>query len=89
MKVVRIAYNKDTKFIIDIIEKFEEYFYLEKYNLNNRKESKIVRSIQTELGSKKLPLIAIQDENLDLIGAIWSENNPNWEEEIIKHIKSW
>ena len=89
MKVVRVAYNKDTKFIIDIIEKFEEYFYLEKYNLNNRKESKIVRSIQTELGSKNLPLIAIQDENLDLIGAIWSENKPNWEEEIIKHIKSW
>ena len=35
-------------------------------------------------GTKKLPLIVLEDENLKEYAAIWSEQNPDWKVELIK-----
>lgn len=89
MKILKVAYNNDTKFILDIVQQFSEYCIIETYNLNNRKQMKAVRTIQEDLGTKKLPVISFEDENYEIIGGIWSENNPDWKEEIIKQMKTW
>ena len=36
----------------------------------------------TRFGTTKVPLIVFADENLEEFNAIWSEQSPNWEEEI-------
>ena len=38
----------------------------------------------TIFGTKLLPLIVFEDENLKEYNAIWSERNPDWAEEINK-----
>lgn len=88
MRVVRVAYNNDTKFILDIFENIEGNFITEFFSLDKRKEQKSARGIQTDLGSKKVPLVAILDENLELVGAVWPENNPDWKEEIMFKINN-
>ena len=35
-------------------------------------------------GTSQVPLVVFENENLDEFAAIWSENNPNWLEEIQK-----
>lgn len=82
MRVIKVAYNNDTNFIVDIVKSIEGKFIVEFFNLNKRKEIKSVRGIQTELGTTNLPLIAFLDENLELVDAIWPENSPDWAEEI-------
>lgn len=89
MKILKVAYNDDTKFILDIVQEFSDYCIVETYSLNNRKQMKTVRTIQEELGTKKLPVICFEDDNLEIIGGIWPENNPDWKKEIIKQMKTW
>ena len=89
MKVFRVAYNNETKFILDILETIEaKGFILETFNANKRKEKKTVSGIQTDLGTRNLPLIQILDENLELIDAIWSEHNPDWKQVILSKIEN-
>lgn len=87
MKVIKVVYDNDNSFILDIVNEVKGKNIIEAYNLNNRKESKKGRSILTTLGTKLTPVIAIEDENLELIAGIWSENNPNWREELIKKLR--
>lgn len=37
-------------------------------------------------GTKNIPLVVFEDENLQEYGAIWSESNPDWKSEIIKKL---
>ena len=41
-----------------------------------------------DFGTTNLPLIIFQDENLKDIFAIWSENNPDWEKEILNKLNN-
>jgi len=88
MRVVKVVYNNNTKFILDILKNIKGNFIAEYFNLDKRKEQKSARVIQTELGSKNSPLVAILDENLELVGAVWPENNPDWEKEITHKINN-
>ena len=38
-------------------------------------------------GTKNVPLIVFEDENLQEVSAIWSEQNPDWKSEILKNLK--
>lgn len=83
MRIVKVVYNKDTNFIVDIVEKFKNDCILEFYSINKRQDMKKARVIQEDMGTKKLPLIAIEDENFELVGGIYSESNPDWRSELI------
>ena len=87
MKIIRVVYDKDCEFILDIVEEFADQHYVESYSLDKRKEVKSARVIQTDLGSKNVPLIAIEDENQELVAAVYSESNPNWRESLIEKLK--
>ena len=87
MKILKVVYNNTCKSILNIvdgIDKTKYSLFIEVYNINNRKDKKEAQGIMTRFGTKMLPLIVFEDENLKEYNAIWSERNPNWEEEINK-----
>lgn len=82
MKIIKVVYDNSTRFIIDIVKYFADRAIIEAISLNNRKLYRKGKTIQTNFGTKKLPLIVFEDENLEEVDAIWAENNPDWEKEI-------
>lgn len=86
MRIIKIVYNKESNFIVDIVEEFKSHCILEFYNINKRQDMKKARVIQEDMGTKNLPLIAIEDENFELVGGIYSESKPNWRLELISKL---
>ena len=86
MKVLKIVYNNETKFILDVIKDIEIKNYHECYNLDVFKDKKKAIPLMTRFGTKNVPLVVLLDENLNEIDAIWSENNPDWKEVINKKL---
>ena len=82
MKIIRVLYDKSTKFILDIVKDFEEEAIVKTINVESRHNFKQARAIQTNFGTKNLPLIVFEDENLEEVAGIWSESNPDWRKEI-------
>jgi hypothetical protein len=82
MLTIKVIHNNDTKFILDIVKEFKSRAYIEPYNSNvSRLKGKIYK-MQEAFGSRKVPLIVFEDENMEELGAIWSESNPDWKLEI-------
>jgi hypothetical protein len=85
MKIIKTVYDEKCKFILEIIKNLpHKRIFTEFYNYDNKSERKIAQGILTRFGTKKLPLIVFEDENLIEYNAIWSERNPDWKEEINK-----
>ena len=82
MKVIKVVYNDETKFIVDIVNAIKEKHLLELYNTDFHKDKKKAREILERHGTRNLPLIVFENENLDEYAAIWSEQNPDWRVEI-------
>lgn len=82
MKVIKVVFSDKTSFIVDLVEDFENRAIVEYYNIDKRKDRKKAITMQTNFGTKTLPLIVFEDENLDEVDAIWSESDPEWESEI-------
>jgi hypothetical protein len=86
MRIVKVIYNNNSAFILDIVKSINKAFYLESYNTDNYKEKKKALPIMTRHGTKELPLVVIENENLEEIDAVWSESAPDWKNEIIKKL---
>ena len=86
MKVLKIVYNNETKFILDVIKDIEIKNYHEFYNLDIFKDRKKAIPLMTRFGTKNVPLVVLLDENLNEIDAIWSEDSPDWREVINKKL---
>lgn len=84
MKILKVIYNNDTKFILDIVNNLTIKVYIESYDAGHHKEKKKAIPIMTRHGTTNVPLIVFEDENLDEYAAIWSETNPDWLKEINK-----
>lgn len=86
MKIVKVIYDDKSDYIINIVSNIKEIKYLETYNINDYRQKKKAIPIMTRNGTKLVPLIVFEDENLQEVSAIWSEQNPDWELEIIKKL---
>jgi hypothetical protein len=84
MKILKIIYDNDSKFILDVIKKISVKVYKEFYNISNYKDKKKAIPILTRWGTKNVPLIVFENENLVEYNAVWSEQNPDWQLEINK-----
>lgn len=84
MKVIKIVYDTDTRYILDIVDQIELTIYVEHYNISNHKQKLRAIPIMTRHGTRKVPLLVFEDENLKEYAAIWSESNPDWLTEINK-----
>ena len=82
MEVIKVIYNDETNFIVDIVNTIKEKHLLELYNTDFHKDKKKAREILERHGTKNLPLVVFENENLDEYAAIWSEQNPDWRVEI-------
>ena len=82
MKVIKVIYNAESEFILRVVEKITSKHILELYRTDYHKDKKKSREILERHGTKNLPLIVFENENLDEYAAIWSEQNPDWEKEI-------
>jgi hypothetical protein len=87
MKIIKVILNNDTTFISDIISEITIPHILEEYNISYIKDRRKAREIMERHGTKQVPLIVFEDENIKECCAIWSEQNPNWKEEIIKKLE--
>jgi hypothetical protein len=82
--LIRVVYDEDCRFILDIVNKYN--IEKEFYNLSYYKERKKALPILTRNGTKNVPLIEFVDEEGEESKVIWSETNPNWEQELDKLI---
>lgn len=86
MKVIKVVFDNRSRFILDIVKYFSDRAIIDLINLDNRKTYKKAKSLQTNFGTKLLPLLIFEDENLEEVAALWSENNPDWEKDISKKL---
>lgn len=84
MKILKVIYDENTLEILDVIKKLSTKVFLEEYNISDYREKKKALPIMTRHGTKQVPLIVFEDENLVEYAAIWNEQNPNWLTEINK-----
>jgi hypothetical protein len=88
MRVIKVIYDKRTEFICEIVQKYQEGNIIELLDCGFYKNLKRIRPIQTRFGSKNLPLIVFEDENLNEVFAIWPEANPDWDKAIEDYLKN-
>ncbi len=84
MKILKVVYDDDTKFILDIVRNLSIKVYIEEYTISDYRQKKKALPILTRHGTGNVPLIVFEDENLEEYTAIWSESNPDWLVEINK-----
>lgn len=82
MKIIKVIYNSESEFILGIVDTVPAKHIIEKYNMDFHKDKKKAREILERHGTKNLPLVVFENENLDEYAAIWSEQNPDWRVEI-------
>lgn len=88
MKTIKVYYSTYKKEILGVLEGLNQRAFVEVYNLNSRRDMAKVRKAMEDYGTKTLPLVVFEDENLDGVAAIWSEQKPaNWRDEIEKILK--
>lgn len=79
MKVIKAVYDDATDYILRIVAEFESIpTIVETFNMDDFKQAKKGRPILTRHGTSNLPLVVFEDENLEEVAAIWSEENPDW-----------
>lgn len=88
MKIIKVIYDTDTKFILDILSEIDYKVLIEEYNINDYREKKNALPIMTRHGTKQVPLLVFADENLEEYSAIWNEQKPDWKLEINKILEN-
>jgi hypothetical protein len=86
MKFLKVVYNDETSFILKVIEELE-IKHVEFYNIDDYRQKKKALPIMTRNGTRLVPLIVFEDENIEEYTAIWAEQKPDWKEEIIKKLQ--
>jgi hypothetical protein len=84
VKILKVIYDNDSKYILDIVHNLPIKVYIEMYDAKHHKEKKKAIPIMTRHGTTNVPLLVFEDENLEEYAAIWSESNPDWLVEINK-----
>ena len=87
MRFIKVIYDNNSNYIVEIIKEISNITLVEYYNIDINKEKRKATPIMVRHGTKNVPLIVFEDENLQEVSAIWSEQNPDWKSEILKNLK--
>ena len=87
MRFIKVFYDNNSNYIVEIIKGISNITLVEYYNIDINKEKRKAIPIMVRHGTKNVPLIVFEDENLQEVSAIWSEQNPDWKSEILKNLK--
>ena len=82
MKVVKIVYDKASKYIIDLFDEFEDEIMLELYNYDSKQKKDCI-PILTKYGAREKPLIVFENE-MGEYAAHWAESNEDITPELIR-----
>lgn len=78
MKILKVAFDDNTAFIVDIVNSVKHSLWVEYYNISDYRQKKKALPLMTRHGTKQVPLIVFEDENLQEYAAIWNEQSPDW-----------
>ena len=84
MRFIKVLYDDNSDYIVEIIKEISNTTLVEYYNIDVNREKRKAIPIMVRHGTKNVPLIVFEDENLQEVSAIWSEQNPDWKVELIK-----
>ena len=87
MRFIKVLYDDNSDYIVEIIKEISNTTLVEYYNIDVNREKRKAIPIMVRHGTKNVPLIVFEDENLQEVSAIWSEQNPDWKSEILKNLK--
>ena len=87
MRFIKVIYDNNSNYIVEIIKEISNITLVEYYNIDVNQEKRKAIPIMVRHGTKNVPLIVFEDENLQEVSAIWSEQNPDWKSEILKNLK--
>ena len=87
MRFIKVIYDNNSNYIVEIIKEISNITLVEYYNIDINREKRKAIPIMVRHGTKNVPLIVFEDENLQEVSAIWSEQNPDWKSEILKNLK--
>ena len=87
MRFIKVIYDNNSNYIVEIIKGISNTTLVEYYNIDVNREKRKAMPIMVRHGTKNVPLIVFEDENLQEVSAIWSEQNPDWKSEILKNLK--
>ena len=87
MRFIKVIYDNNSNYIVEIIKGISNITLVEYYNIDVNQEKRKAIPIMVRHGTKHVPLIVFEDENLQEVSAIWSEQNPDWKSEILKNLK--
>lgn len=87
MRFIKVIHDNNSNYIVEIIKEISNITLVEYYNIDINKEKRKAIPIMVRHGTKNVPLIVFEDENLQEVSAIWSEQNPDWKSEILKNLK--
>ena len=87
MRFIKVIYDNNSNYIVEIIKGISNITLVEYYNIDINQEKRKAIPIMVRHGTKNVPLIVFEDENLQEVSAIWSEQNPDWKSEILKNLK--
>ena len=87
MRFIKVIYDNNSNYIVEIIKGISNITLVEYYNIDVNREKRKAMPIMVRHGTKNVPLIVFEDENLQEVSAIWSEQNPDWKSEILKNLK--
>lgn len=87
MRFIKVIYDNNSNYIVEIIKEISNTTLVEYYNIDVNREKRKAMPIMVRHGTKNVPLIVFEDENLQEVSAIWSEQNPDWKSEILKNLK--
>ena len=87
MRFITVIYDNNSNYIVEIIKGISNITLVEYYNIDVKQKKRKAIPIMVRHGTKNVPLIVFEDENLQEVSAIWSEQNPDWKSEILKNLK--
>lgn len=87
MRFIKVIYDNNSNYIVETIKEISNTTLVEYYNIDVNREKRKAIPIMVRHGTKNVPLIVFEDENLQEVSAIWSEQNPDWKSEILKNLK--
>ena len=87
MRFIKVIYDNNSNYIVETIKEISNTTLVEYYNIDVNQEKRKAIPIMVRHGTKNVPLIVFEDENLQEVSAIWSEQNPDWKSEILKNLK--
>ena len=82
-QTIRVVYSDSSRFILDILDSIEFGIKVETYDYSHYKERRKALSIMVRNGTMSLPLIEFEGIDGEPGEVIWSETNPDWQQEII------